>query len=907
MAPRVLDAHDGVRARRHRRAGRDRARLPRPHGRARRRTGARLVDDAQAHARRAVGRAHREAVHRGVVERRHVDRRSDLLGDDAPEHRPRSRPPRGAAVARGRALARGRPRTRSAVRTRAGTLVAPTGAPARGGPSRRDAILPAPCRRTSSSSSAAPTPSHAPTAIEVLKAAVEDHGEITDEDRRAAAAASGLPEAAVYGVSTFYDDLRAGARPPPRPRVHRNRVLRGDRRRARRRAARRARPRARRAQRRRLGLAGRDRLPGLLPLLAGDPRRRRHRRGPRARSSACSPARAATPPSPTGRACSTEPVLTVPGDWSGFEHALAAHTPESLLEEVKAATRARPRRRRLPGRRQVGLRARLAGRAEVHRRQRRRGRPRLLHRQVPDGAQPRPRARGHGARRLRGRRRARLRPLPLGVPALEARARGGGRRRARRRHARRGHPRQRLQLRRDGARGRRLLRRRRGDRAAGVHRGAARHGLGAPAVPRRRAASTACRRSSTTPRRSPTSRSSRATARRPTATLSPGATPGSKLVCFNERFARPGVYEVRFGTTMRELCEELAGGMRDGHELRALQIGGPLAGILPASPARHAARLRRSSPRSAAWSATAASSASTSAPTCARSPGTSCTSARTRAAASASRAGSVCGARYEMFDADAPVDRRPPRGAARGARARQPVRARRRHAGADPQPARALPRRAGARLMRVTIDGARARGRGGHDGARRDPRGSAATCRRSASTSARRPFGACRVCLVGAVGARGPMPACTTPCRDGHARSTPATRPRAASPTAVVELVLSELPEPPAAAHRARRDRALARRRRAALAGRHARHAEHDDRHPYLAFQHELCISCGRCVRACDEVQGAFALTATGRGFAANVTAGLDAGFRDSTCVSCGACADTCPTDAITEITLLQL
>ena len=47
----------------------------------------------------------------------------------------------------------------------------------------------------------------APTAIDVLKAAIEDHGEITDEDRRAAAAASGLPEAAVYGVSSFYDDL----------------------------------------------------------------------------------------------------------------------------------------------------------------------------------------------------------------------------------------------------------------------------------------------------------------------------------------------------------------------------------------------------------------------------------------------------------------------------------------------------------------------------------------------------------------------------------------------------------------------------------------------------------------------------------------------------------------------------
>lgn len=81
-----------------------------------------------------------------------------------------------------------------------------------------------------------------------------------------------------------------------------------------------------------------------------------------------------------------------------------------------------------------------------------------------------------------------------------------------------------------------------------------------------------------------------------------------------------------------------------------------------------------------------------------------------------------------------------------------------------------------------------------------------------------------------------------------------------------------------------------------------------DDRHPYLVLQHELCISCGRCVRACDEVQGAFALTATGRGFEANVTSGLTGeSFQESSCVSCGACADTCPTDAITEHLLIDL
>src|SRR5262245_50687837 len=46
-----------------------------------------------------------------------------------------------------------------------------------------------------------------PTALDVLKQAVEERGEVTDEDRRMAAEISGLREAAVYGISSFYDDL----------------------------------------------------------------------------------------------------------------------------------------------------------------------------------------------------------------------------------------------------------------------------------------------------------------------------------------------------------------------------------------------------------------------------------------------------------------------------------------------------------------------------------------------------------------------------------------------------------------------------------------------------------------------------------------------------------------------------
>ena len=167
------------------------------------------------------------------------------------------------------------------------------------------------------------------------------------------------------------------------------------------------------------------------------------------------------------------------------------------------------------------------------------------------------------------------------------------------------------------------------------------------------------------------------------------------------------------------------------------------------------------------------------------------------------------------------------------------------------------------------------------------------------------PFGACRVCLVGVEGAPGPIAACTTPVRDGMVIDTHDDRARRIAAN-VVELVLSELPVEPAEhtelATVARYFELGAPRWTGAV---HA--VRHGDDHPYLSFHHELCISCGRCVRACDEVQGTFALTATGRGFDANVAAGLDEGFRLSACVACGACADTCPTDAIGEVVLTSM
>ena len=237
---------------------------------------------------------------------------------------------------------------------------------------------------------------------------------------------------------------------------------------------------------------------------------------------------------------------------------------------------------------------------------------------------------------------------------------------------------------------------------------------------------------------------------------------------------------------------------------------------------------------------------------------------------------------HEMFAGGAPVDRDAARGAARDARARLAVRPRRRDARTDPQPAGTLSRRSSDShdVIRSRSTAPRPRSRPARPCSRPSARLGGAS-RRSASTSARSRSAPAASAWSASRALPGPVAACTTPCRDGMVIDTrdPTARRIAA---ATVELVLSELPAAPGAAHRARRSspRALGvDARRAALARRRSTRPRHDERHPYLALQHELCISCGRCVRACDEIQGAFALTATGRGFEANIAAGHGPGL----------------------------
>ena len=74
-----------------------------------------------------------------------------------------------------------------------------------------------------------------------------------------------------------------------------------------------------------------------------------------------------------------------------------------------------------------------------------------------------------------------------------------------------------------------------------------------------------------------------------------------------------------------------------------------------------------------------------------------------------------------------------------------------------------------------------------------------------------------------------------------------------------------------------------------------------DSDHPYLRFNNHHCILCGRCVRACDEIQGQFALNIHKRGWQAHIQRGEGGSFLNSACVSCGSCVQICPTEALTD------
>jgi formate dehydrogenase major subunit len=176
------------------------------------------------------------------------------------------------------------------------------------------------------------------------------------------------------------------------------------------------------------------------------------------------------------------------------------------------------------------------------------------------------------------------------------------------------------------------------------------------------------------------------------------------------------------------------------------------------------------------------------------------------------------------------------------------------------------------------------------------------------ATDTLKAFGSCRLCLVHIEGRKGTPASCTTEVAPGmkvHTHSEALARLR----RNVLELYVSEHPmgscpgparcelENLAAEHGIEHSRYA--QEESARGERFPRPA--DASNPYFRFDDSLCIVCSRCVRACEEQQGTFALTLEGRGPRSRVAASQGQPFFESECVSCGACVEACPTGALLE------
>ena len=175
-------------------------------------------------------------------------------------------------------------------------------------------------------------------------------------------------------------------------------------------------------------------------------------------------------------------------------------------------------------------------------------------------------------------------------------------------------------------------------------------------------------------------------------------------------------------------------------------------------------------------------------------------------------------------------------------------------------------------------------------------------------------FGSCRLCLVEIAGRAGTPASCTTPVAPGMVVSTQTERLKQIR-RGVMELYISDHPLDcltcAANGDCELQDMAGAvglREVRYGYDGESHTRQEKDESNPYFTFDPSKCIVCSRCVRACEEVQGTFALTIQGRGFGSKVSAGtLADDFLSSECVSCGACVQACPTATLSEKSLIEI
>jgi formate dehydrogenase major subunit len=174
------------------------------------------------------------------------------------------------------------------------------------------------------------------------------------------------------------------------------------------------------------------------------------------------------------------------------------------------------------------------------------------------------------------------------------------------------------------------------------------------------------------------------------------------------------------------------------------------------------------------------------------------------------------------------------------------------------------------------------------------------------------PVGVCRMCVVD-TGGRAFAAACVRPCEDGMTVKTDTPELNRSRATLTELLIADQPPRAEDPKQNKTGDNVLLELADGFGVARETTELPRasgrglDSSNPVIDVNHDACILCDRCVRACDDIQGNDVIGRSGKGYSTRIAFDFNDPMGNSSCVTCGECVQACPTGALTNKPINQI